>query len=201
MPKIKQKRLNLTLPIVLILSFFSCSREFNENEDYNYNDPVEVFGDNSLLFTKIFRHTDEGFYLWFDLRNEIANFSKPNLPFYYTQNESLEEHYRKIDLRGRLYEYNLEAKELKILNYPLNIIDQEEHAADIVYGFERKQKDDCSLLIDPQNKKLCERTYVLKFKRAVFSNIDIELKVNVPVTHNEKTITIQEMEQEFYLTN
>lgn len=187
--------------ILLIILFWlaSCSRVFNDDEDYNYNSPVEVLGDNSLLYTKIFRFNKNSSYLWFDIRNEIANFSSPSLNHHF--NKDLSNHYLKVDLRGRLYEYNSKEKELKILNYPLDIGLGKDMEADIVYGFKKKNTADCKSIIDKNKKRICEYTYILSFKRIIFKDIDFVLEANIPNTHNGVVLTMQNMSEELQLTN
>jgi hypothetical protein len=187
-----------TLALLLVL-FSSCKREFDGNADYNYNDPIPVFGDNTLLYTKIFQFSGSGSYLWFDIRNEIANFSSPYLG--HSFNDNGVDRYKRIDLRGRLYEYNSEAEELKVLDYPLDIVTGQDLPADIVYSFGRKQRDGCDLIADANQRRLCERTFVLSLKRIVFKDINFTLEVNIPGTYNSKTLTMYGMSQELYLTN
>lgn len=187
------------ISIAIFYSFLSCSRVFDDNEDYNYNNSIPVLGNNTLLYTKIFQLSESGSYIWFDIRNEIANFSRPYLNHHF--NNNLANRYLKVDLRGRLYEYNSKEEELKILNYPLNIGLGKNMKADIVYGFKKKNIDDCNSIVDKNKKRICEYTYILSFKRIIFKDIDFILEANIPNTYKKTTLTMQNMSKELYLTN
>lgn len=191
--------INIVSMYIVIFCLLSCSRVFNDNEDYNYNDAVLVLGNNTLLYTKIFQFNERGSYLWFDIRNEIANFSSPYLNHRF--NKDLSNHYLKVDLRGRLYEYNSKEEELKILNYPLDIGLGKDMEADIVYGFKKKSTADCDSIVDKNKKRICEYTYILSFKRIIFKDIDFILEANIPNTYNGVVLTMQNMSEELYLTN
>jgi len=160
-----------TIPLLLlgILAFASCKREFDGNPDFTEDSPMEVFADNRLLFSKIFRLSASDAYLWFDLRNEVASFSKPAIGIDYLWNGIAR--YKRLDLRGRLYRYAADAEELTILDYPL---EREATGADIVanlvFGFARKQKEGCEAIADAGERSKCERTFVLKIKRIVFKD-------------------------------
>ncbi|MBX3255422.1 MAG: hypothetical protein KF862_14870 [Chitinophagaceae bacterium] len=185
------------LPILMLTS--SCKREFDHDADFQLNEPAKVFGDNTRLFTKIFQFDNGEAYLWFDIRNEIANFSKPFLgqPF----NENGIERYKRIDLRGRLYEYNESKEELTILGYPLDIATGQDMPADIVYGFGRKQKEGCELIADPAQRSRCERTFSLRLKRMLFKDIGFTLQVNEEGNYNGKVLKMYDMNQDIILVN
>ncbi len=194
----KKLGFNFLLAIIIPL-VTSCSRDFYNNDDFNNDEPVEVFKDNALLFTKIFQFSNNGNYLWFDIRNEIANFSQPFLGLDYVLNNI--DRYKRIDFRGRLYEYSLENNELTILNYPMDIINAEETTADIVFTLQKKYTTDCNQLPEGESRNECEQTFELILKRVSFKNIDVELVVGTGVTFNGQHVTIKELQQQLYLTN
>lgn len=191
-------------PFIIILSvallFGACSREFDDNEDYQYDRVEPVLGDNTLLYSKIFRNKSSGIYLWFDLRNEIANFSKPTVSLSFLQNSI--DRYTQIDLRGRIYEYNKETEEVTFLNMPLNLFGKGEQSADLICTLARKQKDGCDDLTDEAKKEECKRTYILVIKRIEINEIDAILTLGVPYTYQGSTVVLTtQTEQELYLTN
>lgn len=189
----------LIFTLLVSLSGISCQREFNNNEDFTADNPVEVFGDNTLLYSKIFRFSSSGAYLWFDIRNEIASFSSPflGIPF----NENGIERNRRVDLRGRLYRYNRESDELTILAYPLDIAGKEGIPVDIVFTFKRKQEEGCELIADPAQRNECERTFVLSLKSLLFKDPDLTLDVGVQAEYNGRSLLLSSLSQEIYLTN
>ncbi|MEA4917390.1 hypothetical protein [Proteiniphilum sp.] len=189
----------LIFTLLVSLSGISCQREFNNNEDFTADNPVEVFGDNTLLYSKIFRFLSSGAYLWFDIRNEIASFSSPflGIPF----NENGIERNRRVDLRGRLYRYNRESDELTILAYPLDIAGKEGIPVDIVFTFKRKQEEGCELIADPAQRNECERTFVLSLKSLLFKDPDLTLDVGVQAEYNGRSLLLSGLSQEIYLTN
>jgi len=177
----------------------ACKREFGHDADFRLNEPAEIFGNNTLLFTKIFRFESNGAYLWFDIRNEIANFSSPFLGHSFNDNGI--ERYRRIDLRGRLYEYNESEEELIILGYPLDIVTGQDLPTDIVYSFGRKQKEGCDLIADPAQRSRCERTFSLRLKRMVFKDIGVALEVNEEKNYNGRVLKMYDMSQDIILMN
>lgn len=192
-------RISLTLLILIALLFSSCEREFDNNPDFTQDSKTEVFGDNQLLFTKIFQLSGSNAYLWFDIRNEIANFSKPTIGLNYTQDEIAR--YKQIDLRGRLYSYDGTSEELTVMDYPLDMATGTDIPADLVFGFSRKQKEGCEAISDPGQRRQCERTFVLKIKRIAFKTIDFTLEKGVKGTYNNRSLVIESGDQEALLTN
>lgn len=189
----------LAAALIMVAVLVACKREFDSNEDFNSNTPVEVYGDNTLLFSKIFRYSDASSYLWFDIRNEIANFSSPYLGIFYTQNDI--DRYKRIDLRGYLYEYKSEQEELTILNYPFSVINGADNTANITFSFSRKQKEGCELITDVTQRNQCERTFTLALKNIEYPSLNLLVPVNSLVTYNGQTIILSAMSQELYLTN
>lgn len=190
---------SLLYTLLATLSVISCQREFNHNEDFTADNPIEVYGDNTLLYSKIFRLSNGSSYLWFDIRNEIANFSSPflGIPF----NESGIERNRRVDLRGRLYRYDRESDELTILAYPLDIAGKEGIPVDIVFTFKRKQEEGCELIADPAQRDQCERTFVLSLKSLLFKDPELTLSVGVQAEYNGRSLLLSGLVQEIYLTN
>lgn len=196
----KNIQYNTTFIVLCIaLLFSSCERDFDNNADFNSDEKTEAFGDNDLLFNKIFQFTSNGTYLWFDIRNEIANFSNPSLGLSYTLNEI--DYYKIIDLRGRLYRYDNTSDELTILGYPLNIATGSDLPADIVFGFRRKQTEGCEAIADLTQRQKCERTFVLTIKRVEFKAIDFTITTESPTTYESRTVQLQHYTAEVFLTN
>lgn len=195
----KKSRFIISFGLSILMLTSSCEREFDHNPDFTLNEPAEVFGDNTRLFTKIFQFDNGSAYLWFDIRNEIANFSSPFLGQSFNENGI--ERYRRIDLRGRLYEYNEREEELTILGYPLDIVTGQDLPADIAYSFGRKQKEGCELIADPAQRSRCERTFSLQLKRMVFKDIGFTLKVNEEGNYNGKVLKMYDMNQDIILVN
>ena len=88
----------------LLFSLSGCiGRELDDNDTFQQAQPSEMDADNALLLSKIFVIDESNTYLWFDLHNEVANFSQPEL-LLPTDNGGTEGTLR-IPLRGLLYEY------------------------------------------------------------------------------------------------
>lgn len=191
---------------MLVVVLIACKREFAGNNDFNTNTPVDVYGDNALLFSKIFRYVDAGTYLWFDIRNEIANFSRPKLSVnvVYNPNDGSGSQVtvvKAIDLRGRIYQYDNSLKELTVINYPLNVVKDKDSVANITFSFLRKQTDGCELITDATQRLQCERTYLLSLKKVNYPSLNLTLPVDSIVTYQGQAIKIARVSQDLYLTN
>ena len=89
----------------MLIALCSCiNREFDSNEEYTKSESIPLVGDNDRLLSRIFIINSNHSYLWFDINNEVANFSKPELTL--PMNEGSVASFRRIPLRGLLYEYN-----------------------------------------------------------------------------------------------
>lgn len=179
-------------PAIIILSvaalFLSCDREFNDNEDYQYNRTEPVLGDNSLLYAKVFRNQSNGTYLWFDLRNEVANFSKPSITISFLRDDN--DHYVSIDLRGRIYEYDKEAQVVKFLQIPLDLFGNGAVPVDLLCTLARKDEE------------ADIRSYILVLKQIEVKEINATLSIGEPYTHQNSTVVLTaQSEQQLYLTN
>ncbi len=181
------------------LSLLSCKREFDSNADFTNDAQVVVSGDNALLFSRIFRFPEGNAYLWFDIRNEIANFSSPFLGLEFEHNGIAR--YKRIDLRGRLYTYDREAGQLTILNYPLDIAPNQDFQADLVFYFGRKQPEGCELIADPAKRNECERTFTLSLKEVVFTSNKQVAAPGQTIDYNGTALKFTKLNQELYLTN
>ncbi|MBD1431372.1 hypothetical protein H8B06_00920 [Sphingobacterium sp. DN00404] len=196
----------LYIATLLMLLSSSCKREFEDNLNFTEDIAAEVYGDNQLLFSKIFQFATGSTYLWFDIRNEIANFSKPAMNLTYVLNPEGDPSeqltmIKRIDLRGMLYSYDAEKEELTILDYPLDIATGTDIPADIVFSFFRKQKDGCELTTDPNQRRQCERTFVLQIDRIEFKEIDFVVPVETVVNYDLRTLRLQNLTLELFLTN
>lgn len=185
--------------LFVFLLFASCRRELDKNEDFRYNEPALVLGDNSFLFSKIFRFTDGDALLWFDIRNEIANFSHPFLSLRYNENGL--DYNRRIDLRGYLYEYDDEAKELNVLNYPLYFSFSDSISARLLFSFARKQENGCEAIPDPDKRNQCERTFKLTLKSIEIPDLDLTIPVETKINTGRDTLYLSGLSQEVYLIN
>lgn len=64
----------------MLMAFCSCiNREFDSNEEYSKSSSIPLIADNDRLLSRIFIINESNSYLWFDINNEVANFSKPEL--------------------------------------------------------------------------------------------------------------------------
>lgn len=189
-----------SLIVLLLLLSVSCNREFNNDSDYQHEQVDPIFGDNAVLYSKIFRNQSAGTYLWFGLRNEISNFTKPILSISTKKNDVNQS--LIIDLRGRLYQYNKEAEEVTFLNIPLNLFGLEEQTSDVVCSLVRKQKDGCNDLPNEAMREECQRSYLLTIKRIKINDIDINLSVGESYIYQNVTVALPaQTGQELYLTN
>ena len=95
----------------MLIALCSCiNREFDSNEEYTNSESIPLVGDNDRLLSRIFIINSNHSYLWFDINNEVANFSKPELTL--PMNEGSVASFRRIPLRGLLYEYNASENEI-----------------------------------------------------------------------------------------
>ena len=100
-----------------MIALCSCiNREFDSNEEYTKSESIPLVGDNDRLLSRIFIINSNHSYLWFDINNEVANFSKPELTL--PMNEGSVASFRRIPLRGLLYEYNASESEITFKNIP-----------------------------------------------------------------------------------
>ena len=101
----------------MLIALCSCiNREFDSNEEYTKSESIPLVGDNDRLLSRIFIINSNHSYLWFDINNEVANFSKPELTL--PMNEGSVASFRRIPLRGLLYEYNASENEITFKNIP-----------------------------------------------------------------------------------
>ena len=101
----------------MLIALYSCiNREFDSNEEYTKSESIPLVGDNDRLLSRIFIINSNHSYLWFDINNEVANFSKPELTL--PMNEGSVASFRRIPLRGLLYEYNASENEITFKNVP-----------------------------------------------------------------------------------
>ena len=71
---------SLVMLLTLLFALSRCiGRELDDNEIFHQAQPTEMDADNALLLLKIFVIDESNTYLWFDLHNEVANFSRPEL--------------------------------------------------------------------------------------------------------------------------
>lgn len=188
--------------LIVLISLLSvaCTREFDDNSDYKNNEIEPVLGDNSLLYSKIFRNQSTGTFLWFGLRNEVSNFTKPILSISSKRNDVNQS--ITIDLRGRLYQYNKESEEITFLNIPLNLFGQGDLISNVVCSLEKKQKDGCNDLTDAAMREQCQRTYLLVLKHIYIKDIDAMVRVGESYTYQTSTVVLPlQAGQELYLTN
>ena len=68
----------LSLCVFMLTVFASCiNREFDSNDEFKHSKSIALNADNDRLLSRIFIINENKSYLWFDLNNEVANFSKP----------------------------------------------------------------------------------------------------------------------------
>ena len=94
----------LSLCVFMLTVFASCiNREFDSNDEFKHSKSIALNADNDRLLSRIFIINENKSYLWFDLNNEVANFSKPQftLPII----EGGKNSFRNFPLRGLIYEY------------------------------------------------------------------------------------------------
>lgn len=180
--------------LLLSVLLLSCSkREFDKDADFTNGSTDAVWADNALLFTKIFRMNTAGDLLWFDIRNEIASFSKPSISLTFSDNGV--GRFKKIDLRGRLYRYEQGTEELRFVNIPLDVFGTELNA-DLVFTFRRKQKEGCELITDVNSQQECERTYVLVLKGLDFTEPDLFVTPDNIAQYNGRTLLLSALSGE-----
>lgn len=134
----------LTWGLLMALSLAACmDREFDQNDEYTNSQSIPLVADNKLLLSRIYIINESKSYLWFDLNNEVANFSKPELTL--PLKEGNRDSYRRIPLRGLLYEYHDTEKELTFKNIPSQFIQIGDEQLSLIFKL--------SLKILPKNKK------------------------------------------------
>ena len=105
--------------VALLLA--SCiGREFDDNDLYRHAQATEMAADNGRLLSKIFILDECKAYVWFDVYNDVANFSKPELVLPLEENSVRST--RRIPLRGLLYEYRAETGELTFKRIPARFV-------------------------------------------------------------------------------
>ena len=68
----------LSLCVFMLTVFASCiNREFDSNDEFKHSKSIALNADNDRLLSRIFIINENKSYLWFDLNNDVANFSKP----------------------------------------------------------------------------------------------------------------------------
>ncbi|MVZ62955.1 hypothetical protein [Sphingobacterium humi] len=190
----------------LLLVFSGCRRELNQHPDFKRQELTPILSNNDLLFNKIFQFSNDNTHLWFDLRNEIANFSRPQLELRYAkylenQPQNQVTKLAIIDLRGYQYQYDKEKEELTILDFPLDWISLQESPADLVFSFSQKPIGGCAAIPDPKQKNRCERTYTLRLKQIDFKKEKLQLETDIPAIHQAVSYQLQEFSTELLLTN
>ena len=114
----------LTWGLFMALSFAACmDREFDQMMSIPIASLFPQLRTINFLLSRIYIINESKSYLWFDLNNEVANFSKPELVL--PLKEGNRDSYRRIPLRGLLYEYHDTEKELTFKNIPSQFIQQE----------------------------------------------------------------------------
>lgn len=149
--------------VALLLA--SCiGREFDDNDLYRHAQATEMAADNGRLLSKIFILDESKAYVWFDVNNEVANFSKPELVLPLEENSVRST--RRIPLRGLLYEYRAETGELTFKRIPARFVQMGSETLSITFFLHQTEGTGALL---PGGKTLpgTKKAFKLELKHAV----------------------------------
>ena len=173
----------LTWGLLMALSLAACmDREFDQNDEYTNSQSIPLVADNKLLLSRIYIINESKSYLWFDLNNEVANFSKPELVL--PLKEGNRNSYRRIPLRGLLYEYHDTEKELTFKNIPSQFIQIGDEQLSLIFKLSPLDDKEQVFLPNGQTAKIAKKRYMMTLIRLRFSSDNADIPI-APSTSRE----------------
>ena len=165
-----------TWGLLMALSLAACmDREFDQNDEYTNSQSIPLVADNKLLLSRIYIINESKSYLWFDLNNEVANFSKPELTL--PLKEGNRDSYRRIPLRGLLYEYHDTEKELTFKNIPSQFIQIGDEQLSLVFKLSPLDDKEQVFLPNGQTAKIAKKRYMMTLIRLRFSSDNADIPI------------------------
>ena len=183
----------------MLLVFCSCiNREFDSNEEYSKSSSIPLIADNDRLLSRIFIINESKSYLWFDINNEVANFSKPELRL--PMMEGSQNSFRRIPLRGLLYEYNAAKGELTFRDIPEQFIQMNDERLSVT--FKLTPADDKDVLL-PNNKgaHTLKKQWLLTLVRVQFPGDKEAFKTEEKIKRGGRTYEFLPFKAELTLIN
>lgn len=166
----------LTWGLLMALSLAACmDREFDQNDEYTNSQSIPLVADNKLLLSRIYIINESKSYLWFDLNNEVANFSKPELTL--PLKEGNRDSYRRIPLRGLLYEYHDTEKELTFKNIPSQFIQIGDEQLSLIFKLSPLDDKEQVFLPNGQTAKIAKKRYMMTLIRLRFSSDSADIPI------------------------
>ena len=183
----------------LLFSLSGCiGRELDDNDTFQQAQPSEMDADNALLLSKIFVIDESNTYLWFDLHNEVANFSQPEL-LLPTDNGGTEGTLR-IPLRGLLYEYRANEHTLTFKRVPPRFLNWGETTASFVFNL--TQTDGGSILLPGgKTQKGSKPTFELALKSILIDGAQAPIAVGTPFNADGRSIKMKPYTKKLTLIN
>ena len=176
----------------LLFSLSGCiGRELDDNDTFQQAQPSEMDADNALLLSKIFVIDESNTYLWFDLHNEVANFSQPEL-LLPTDNGGTEGTLR-IPLRGLLYEYRANEHTLTFKRVPPRFLNWGETTVSFVFNLTQTDGG--------KTQKGSKPTFELALKSILIDGAQAPIAVGTPFNADGRTIKMKPYTKKLTLIN
>lgn len=189
----------LSLCVFILTVFASCiNREFDSNDEFKHSKSIALNADNDRLLSRIFIINENKSYLWFDLNNEVANFSKPQftLPII----EGGKNSFRNLPLRGLIYEYKASENELTFKNVPEQFVQMGNDQLSLTFKLSMTDGKEVVL----PNKKVVEtskKQYLLTLVRLQFASDNATFNVGEKIKRGGRTYEFLPFKTELTLIN
>ena len=109
------------------------------------------------------------------MNNEVANFSKPELTL--PLKEGNRDSYRRIPLRGLLYEYHDTEKELTFKNIPSQFIQIGDEQLSLIFKLSPLDDKEQVFLPNGQTAKIAKKRYMMTLIRLRFSSDNADIPI------------------------
>lgn len=183
----------------MLIALCSCiNREFDSNEEYIKSESIPLVGDNDRLLSRIFIINSNHSYLWFDINNEVANFSKPELTL--PMNEGSVASFRRIPLRGLLYEYNASENEITFKNVPEQFVQINNERLSLT--FKLTPADNKEILLPNKSTVITSKKQCfLTLKRVLFDGDSNAFEIEEKIKRGGRTYEFLPFKAELTLIN
>ncbi|MBF1426596.1 MAG: hypothetical protein HXN47_07715 [Prevotella nanceiensis] len=183
----------------MLIALCSCiNREFDSNEEYTKSESIPLVGDNDRLLSRIFIINSNHSYLWFDINNEVANFSKPELTL--PMNEGSVASFRRIPLRGLLYEYNASENEITFKNIPEQFVQINNERLSLT--FKLTPADNKEILLPNKSTVITSKKQCfLTLKRVLFDGDSNAFEIEEKIKRGGRTYEFLPFKAELTLIN
>ena len=183
----------------MLMAFCSCiNREFDSNEEYSKSSSIPLIADNDRLLSRIFIINESKSYLWFDINNEVANFSKPELRL--PMMEGSQNSFRRIPLRGLLYEYNASENEITFKNIPEQFVQINNERLSLT--FKLTPADNKEILLPNKSTVITSKKQCfLTLKRVLFDGDSNAFEIEEKIKRGGRTYEFLPFKAELTLIN